>query len=52
LGELESCFSLVHLSDPDDDLEHVVFVDWNVGTAGFNVAAANFVDNFHLIHQN
>jgi hypothetical protein len=25
-GELESCFSLVHLSDLDDDLEHVVSV--------------------------
>jgi hypothetical protein len=42
----------VHLSDLDDDLEHVVFVGWNDGTTGLNAATANFVDNFYLIHQN
>jgi hypothetical protein len=32
----------VHLSDPDDDLQRVVFVGWNAGIAGLNIATENF----------
>jgi hypothetical protein len=42
----------VHISDLDDDLEHVVFVGWNAGIAGLNAATENFANNFHLIYQN
>jgi hypothetical protein len=40
----------VHLSDLDDDLEYVVSVGWNAGTAGLNAATEKFANNFHLIH--
>jgi hypothetical protein len=39
----------VLLNDPDDDLEHVVSVGWNVGMV--ELSAANSEYNFHLIHQ-
>jgi hypothetical protein len=42
----------MHLSDPDEDLQHVVSVGKIVGTAGLNATTKNFANNFHLIHQN
>jgi hypothetical protein len=48
----ESCFSLGHLSDLDDDLEHVVSAGLNAGMVELNAATKNFAINFHLFHQN
>jgi hypothetical protein len=49
LGELEYYSLLVHLSDSDEDLEHVVSLGWIFWVAQTNDKTVDFVHSFRLV---
>jgi hypothetical protein len=52
LGELEYYSLLVHLSDSDKDLEHVVSLGCILWVAQMNDKTVDSIHNFRLVREN